>query len=98
MLKRLNNNYIYVDSPTVISVDNGIIIKIDADRTLTIEGQKSIKMKCSGDIDFDAKNISMRAKENVYIGSGKHLMQQAPRIDLNPESGKSGYKKNAKST
>ena len=55
-------------------------------------------MKCSGDIDFDAKNISMRAKENVYIGSGKHLVQQAPRIDLNPESGKSGYKKNAKST
>ena len=98
MLKRLDIKHIYVDSPAVINTDNGVTIKIDADRTLTIEGQKSIKMKCSGDIDFDAKNISMRAKENVYIGSGKYLVQQAPRIDLNPESGRSGYKKNAKST
>jgi len=44
-------------------------------------------------VEFDAKNISMQAQENVYIGSGKHLVQQAPRIDLNPKRNKSEYKK-----
>jgi len=85
-------------SPTIIEVDGGVTIRIDAQNNVTIEGQRSIRFKTDSDIEFDAKNISMQAQENVYIGSGKGIVEQAPRIDLNPESGKSGYKKNAKST
>jgi len=80
-------------SPAIIEVDGGVTIRIDAQSNVTIEGQRSIKFKTDSDIEFDAKNISMQAQENVYIGSGKHLVQQSPRIDLNPEFKKSGYKK-----
>jgi hypothetical protein len=42
-------------------------------------------------LNLEAENINLNAKENVYIGSGKNITQQAPRIDLNPELDSSGY-------
>jgi hypothetical protein len=85
--------YYKIYSPAIVEVEGGVTIRIDAQNNVTIEGQRSIRFKTDSDIEFDAKNISMQAQENVYIGSGKHLVQQAPRIDLNPKRNKSGYKK-----
>lgn len=86
------------NNPKVIEVEDGVIIKIDADNNIIIEGQKSIKFKCEGDMDFDANTINMHAKAmnmcidgDVYLGSSSHLVHQAPRIDLNPIVKYSGY-------
>ena len=49
-------------------------------------------MRSAENIEMDAKNITLNAKEKVYIGSGEGITQQAPRIDLNPEQDASGYK------
>ncbi len=85
--------YVKVGSPAIVEVDGGVTIHIDAKNNVTIKGHEKIRMKCDGDFEVDAKNINMQAQENVYIGSGKHLVQQAPRIDLNPKINQSGYKK-----
>ena len=93
MLKKLEYDYMYIDAPAIVHTDNGVTIRIEADKSVTIEGHTGINMKCNGNIDLDAKNISLQAQENVYIGSGKTLIQQAPTIHLNPEHDNSGYKK-----
>ena len=93
MLKRLDHNVIKVTSPSIIEVDGGVTIYVDYGRNVTIEGHKSVKFKCEEDIEFDAKNINLQARENVYIGSGNQIVEQAPTIHLNPEHDKSGYKK-----
>lgn len=85
--------YVKVSAPSIVEVEGGVTIHIDAKNNVTIKGHNKIKFMCDGDLEFDAKNINMQAQENVYIGSGKHLVQQAPRIDLNPEKHKSGYKR-----
>lgn len=93
MLKKLKMDEIYVTGPTTVSVVGGVKIHVNEYNEVTIEGNSSLKFKTDDDIEFDAKNINLNAQENVYIGSGKHLVQQAPRIDLNPEYDASGYKK-----
>lgn len=93
MLKNLKKNEVYVTKPTTVNVVGGVKIHVNEYNEVVIEGNSSLKFKTEGDIEFDAKNISLNAQENVYIGSGKHLVQQAPRIDLNPEYDASGYKK-----
>ena len=90
MLKKLDPNVVKVAPPSIIEVDGGVTIFVDYDGNVTIEGHKSMKFKCEDDIEFDAKNINLRAKENVYIGSDKHIVQQSPRIDLNPKINKIG--------
>lgn len=93
MLKLKVPEYVKVGSPAIVEVDGGVTIHIDAKNNVTIKGHNKMKFVCDGDLELDAKNIKMQAQENVYIGSGKHLVQQAPRIDLNPEHDNSGYKK-----
>jgi hypothetical protein len=93
MLKRLDHNVVKVTSPSIIEVDGGVTIFVDYGGNVTIEGHKSMKFKCEEDIEFDAKNINLQARENVYIGSGKQIVEQAPTIHLNPEHDNSGYKK-----
>lgn len=93
MLKNLKKNDMYVTGPATINVVGGVKIHINDHNEIVIEGTSDMKFKTEGDIEFDAKNINLNAQENVYIGSGKHLVQQSPRIDLNPEYDASGYKK-----
>ena len=93
MLKRLDHNVIKVTSPSIIEVDGGVTIYVDYGGNVTIEGHKSMKFKCEEDIEFDAKNINLHAKENVYIGSDVNIVQQSPRIDLNPKINTKGYEK-----
>lgn len=94
-----------VKKPSIIKVDGGVTIRIDRDKNITIEGQNSLSFRCEGDVDFDAEHINLHARKGltmnvdgeVYMGSSKHIIQQAPRIDLNPYEGMvSGYYGNIK--
>lgn len=97
MLKSLKLDEIYVTKPTTINVYGGVKIHIDDNNEITVEGHSKLKFTTDSDIEFDGKNINLQAQENVYIGAGKHIVEQAPRIDLNPNYYESGYK-NAKSS
>jgi hypothetical protein len=94
-----------VKKPSIIKVDGGVTIHIDKDKNITIEGQNSLSFRCEGDVDFDAGHINLHARKGmtmnvdgeIYMGSSKHIIQQAPRIDLNPYEGMvSGYFGNIK--
>lgn len=96
---------IEVSKPSIIKVDGGVTIRVDSNRNVTIEGQNSLSFKCEGDVDFDADHINLHARKGmtmnvdgeVYMGSSKHIIQQAPRIDLNPFERTTGYYGNIKS-
>ena len=95
-LKRLQK--LKVNGPTLIEVEGGVTVYVDQNNCVTIQGQNNVKISTPEDLLLDAKNIDIKAKESVYIGSDKHIIQQSPRIDLNPEMDKGGYSKNAKRT
>lgn len=95
--------YVRADIPTVVEVKNGVKIHIDENGNIEVEGNNNISFKCQGNMDFDAENINMHAKSMimnidgyVYMGSSKHIIQQAPRIDLNPFIQTTGYYGNIK--
>ena len=95
--------YVRADIPTVVEVKSGVKIHIDPDGNIEVEGNKNITFKTSGNMDFDAENINMHAKSMimnidgyVYVGSSKHIIQQAPRIDFNPFENTTGYYGNIK--
>lgn len=73
-----------VDVPTVVETPTGLKIHIDAFNNVTIVGQNQIKFKCEGDMEFEANNIKMKAKDQFRIESDKNLLHKAKRIDLNP--------------
>ena len=92
-------NTVVVTGPSLVETKSGIKIYIDKDNNVTIYGQRSIKLDIDGDFDLQADNINMRAKSlnmdvdgDIYIGSSTHLVQQAPRIDLNPKVLSTGYR------
>ena len=92
-------NTIVVEGPSLVETKSGVFIYIDKDNNVTIYGQRSIKLDIDGDFDLQADNINMRAKSlnmdvdgDIYIGSSTHLVQQAPRIDLNPKVLSTGYR------
>ena len=92
-------NTVVVTGPSLVETKSGIKIYIDKDNNVTIYGQRSIKLDIDGDFDLQADNINMRAKSlnmdvdgDIYIGSSTHMIQQAPRIDLNPKVLSTGYR------
>jgi pectate lyase len=92
-------NTVIVTGPSLVETKSGIKIYIDKDNNVTIYGQRSIKLDIDGDFDLQADNINMRAKSlnmdvdgDIYIGSSTHMIQQAPRIDLNPKVLSTGYR------
>ena len=92
-------NTVVVTGPSLVETTSGIKIYIDKDNNVTIYGQRSIKLDIDGDFDLQADNINMRAKSlnmdvdgDIYIGSSTHMIQQAPRIDLNPKVLSTGYR------
>jgi phage gp45-like len=97
---KYKEDVISIDKPTVINVRGGVQIYIDEENNIEIYGHKSLNFKVDGDINFDGKNINLRASESynlnvdgdIYVGSSTHIVEQAPRIDLNPEIMTSGYK------
>lgn len=70
--------------PFTVKTASGLEVRIDAFNNVTIVGQNSLKFKCEGDMEFEADNITMKSKETYRIEGGKHLVQKAKRIDLNP--------------
>jgi hypothetical protein len=82
-----------VSGPTLIEVEGGVTVYVDQNNCVTIQGQNNVKITTPEDLLLDAKNIDIKAKESVYIGSDKHIVQQAPRIDLNPKIMTKGYVK-----
>lgn len=82
-----------VSGPTLIEVEGGVTVYVDHNNCVTIQGNKNVKITTPEDLTLDAKNIDIKAKETVYIGSDKHIVQQAPRIDLNPKIMSKGYEK-----
>lgn len=63
---------------------NGVTISVDADNNVTISGHNKLFFDSNGDIDIKGKKINILAEEEFVIASKKHLIQKAPRIDLNP--------------
>jgi len=82
-----------VSGPTLIEVEGGVTVYVDHNNCVTIQGNKNVKITTPETLSLDAKNIDIKAKEAIYIGSDKHIIQQAPRIDLNPKIMSKGYKK-----
>lgn len=85
--------HVVVDGPAIIEVKGGTFVHIDAKRNVFIDGFESLRFKTSGNLDFDAENVNIRAKENIYIGSDNHFEVQTNRIDFCPEGDAGGYKK-----
>ena len=92
--QRMNNLYLLKNSEEVfhrtISL-NGITIRVSEDKTVEIIGAKNVIFE-SENVDFKSKNINFDATESMninvdgtlYVGSSEHIINQAPRIDLNP--------------
>lgn len=71
----------------------GVTIEVTAEGDVNISG--------ANNLSFDANKISFHAVESmdinvdgdVYVGSSTHIINQAPRVDINPDAGrKTGYK------
>lgn len=73
-----------VEAPSVIETPTGLKIQIDAFNNVTIVGQNSLKFKCEGEMEFEADNIKMKAKDQFRIESDRNLIHKAARIDFNP--------------
>lgn len=84
-----------VSGPTLIEVEGGTTVYVDHNNCVTIQGNKNVRISTPEDLTLDAKNIDIKAQDTIYIGSDKHIIEQAPRIDLNPYIDKGGYKKDA---
>lgn len=103
-LENTTVNSITVPNNSMVNVEGGVRIFVDTNNNVTIYGQNSLSIHSEGDLDIDAKNVNIHARESmvmsvdgdVYLGSSSHIIQQAPRIDLNPNIESSGYYGNIK--
>ena len=57
--------------PSIIEIDNGIMIYIDVDGNVGILGHNKVKIITKTDLDIDALNINIKAHENVRINGQK---------------------------
>ena len=73
-----------VEGPAEIETSTGLKIQIDAFNNVTIVGQNQMRFVCEGDMEFDADNIRMYAKDQFRLESGRNLIHKAARIDINP--------------
>ena len=94
MLQRIKTDYLKIsDRPAIIEVEGGVTIHIDTNNDVTIKGHNNLDFDCKGDLNFNAKNINMNASEVMFLESKTHLVQKAPRIDLNPVEKETLYMK-----
>lgn len=62
---------------------NGVDLTITRDGHVIISNAK--------EIIFDAENISLLAKEELYIGTGQEIRMQSKKIHLNQDGEVGGY-------
>lgn len=82
----MNTNYpeyVITEQPALVKVGK-ISIKIHDDNSIEIEGHNDLNFNCAGDLNINAKKINMQGSDDVIVESKTHLVQMAPRIDLNP--------------
>lgn len=65
-----------VSGPTLIEVEGGVIVYVDQNNCVTIQGQNNVKITTHEDLLLDAKNINIIASE--------HMILKSKRIDINP--------------
>jgi hypothetical protein len=65
-----------VSGPTLIEVEGGVIVYVDHNNCVTIQGNKNVKITTPEDLLLDAKNIDIMASE--------HMVLKSKRIDINP--------------
>lgn len=82
--------HIINEKPALIRVGK-ISIKIDEDNNIEIEGHNNLNFNCAGDLNINAKKINMTGEDDMVIESKTHLVQMAPRIDLNPHHAPPSY-------
>lgn len=75
--------YVITEQPALVKVGK-ITIKIDEDNNIEIEGHNDLNFNCAGDLNINAKKINMLGEDDVVVESKTHIVQMAPRIDLNP--------------
>lgn len=75
--------YVITEQPALVKVGK-ITIKIDEDNNIEIEGHNDLNFNCAGDLNINAKKINMLGEDDVIVESKTHIVQMAPRIDLNP--------------
>lgn len=75
--------YVIDQKPAHIEVGK-ITIRIDEDNNIEIEGHNNLNFNCGGDLNINAKKINMQGEDDILLESKTHMVQKAPRIDLNP--------------
>ena len=83
----MNTNYHEYEienTPAIVKVGR-VMLKIDDNNNITIEGHNGLNFDCDGDLNINAKKVNLVGEDDILIESKKHLVQIAPRIDLNPD-------------
>lgn len=63
----------------------GVTITIDKDRNVVISGYNSLKFTEDADVEINATNVKVAAKDTVSIEAKHHAILEADRVDLNPD-------------
>lgn len=79
-----------VQGPALIEINGSICITVDEYNNITIDGHNKVFIR-SSEIDMDADNISIRAKDKLYIGTENEVEIQTKKINLNPKKRTGGY-------
>jgi hypothetical protein len=64
---------------------NSVLISVDSNNNVSISGHNRLMLESSGDVDIKGKKINLLAEDEINISSEKHIIEKAPRIDLNPD-------------
>lgn len=70
---------------------NEVVIHVDDNKNVYISGHNKLVVESSGDVDIRGKKVTISSEEETLVLSDKHLVQKAPRIDLNPNEDDDGY-------
>ena len=83
----MNTNYheYEIDKVPALVKIGKLMIKIDDNNNIVIEGHNNLDFNCDGDLNINAKKVNMIGSDDVLIESKSHLVHIAPRIDLNPD-------------
>jgi hypothetical protein len=78
------HEYEIENTPALVKVGK-LMIKIDDNNNIVIEGHNNLDFNCDGDLNISAKKVNMVGSDDILIESKTHLVHIAPRIDLNPD-------------
>lgn len=72
---------------------NDVIISVDENNNVRITGHNKLFFESAGDVDIKGKRVNIEAEDECIVTSKKHLIEKAPRIDLNPDETEEEYLK-----